>query len=95
MDPMVDTRVVKNPRHVERSLVITGALMAVLGPALALGTLLSVSSGLLPDASPVADVLAVLHMGGLIAGALGAVLVIAVALRWLFRRALRRTEEAA
>ncbi|MHB1477981.1 MAG: hypothetical protein ACYCXD_10470 [Coriobacteriia bacterium] len=85
----------RKPRRVVRNLVITGALMAVLGPLLALGTLLSVSSGLLRDTKPAADVLAVLHMGGLIAGVVGTVLVIAVALWWFFGRAMRRTEEAA
>lgn len=78
-----------------RSLAITGALMAVLGPALALGTLLSIASGALPDARPVSDVLAVLHGVGLVAGVLGVLLVVAVALQWLVRRALRRMEEVA
>ncbi|MHB1017573.1 MAG: hypothetical protein ACYC2X_06780 [Coriobacteriia bacterium] len=95
MDSTADVRVVKTPRRVARGIVITGALMAVLGPALALGTLLSVSTGLLPDTRPVSDVLAVLHVGGLIAGVVGAALVVALALQWLFGRVLRRTEEAA
>lgn len=94
MDPADSARVVDTPHHIARSLVIAGALMAVLGPLLALGTLLSVSSGLLPDTKPVSDVLAVLHMGGLIAGVVGAVLVIAAALWWFVGRVSGRTEGA-